>query len=337
MTQYFSWTPFHARLHQTLRQRRLLARGQRILIAVSGGQDSVCLAQLLHDLQKHWQWQLAIAHCNHGWRSDAEANADHVKALTRHWQIPFYGRTATEAILSEAQAREWRYAMLFDIARQDGYSCIVTGHTGSDRAETLLYNLMRGSGADGLQALTWRRSLGKELFLVRPLLDFTRSDTAEVCEDYALKIWYDTTNDDLSFARNRIRQEVVPYLQEHFNPQVETQLSQTAELLRADVTLLEALAARLHQRASDPHAIDRLNRSMLRSAPLALQRRVIRQFLKQQLSSPPQFDHVEKTLYLVTAPNRSQSDPFPGGAIAQVDGDWIVLKSSDPTDRGSTN
>ncbi|MEO1145843.1 MAG: tRNA lysidine(34) synthetase TilS [Cyanobacteria bacterium J06638_22] len=337
MTHAFSWTPFHARLHQTLRQRRLLERGQRILIAVSGGQDSVCLAQLLHDLQKHWHWHLAIAHCNHGWRSDADANADHVKALAQQWQLPFYGRTATEVILSEAQAREWRYAILIDIARQDGYTSIITGHTGSDRAETLLYNLMRGSGIDGLQALTWRRSLGKDLTLVRPLLDFTRSDTAEVCEDHDLKIWYDTTNDDLSFARNRIRQEVVPYLQEHFNPQVETHLSHTAELLRADVTLLEALAERLHHRASDPNATNRLSRSLLQSAPLALQRRVVRRFLKQQLPSLPQFDHIEKLVQLLDAPNRSQSDPFPGGAIARVDGDWVSLQAPGSPNNTSNN
>ncbi|MEO1209379.1 MAG: tRNA lysidine(34) synthetase TilS [Cyanobacteria bacterium J06638_20] len=337
MTHAFSWTPFHAHLHQTLRQQRLLERGQRILIAVSGGQDSVCLAQLLRDLQSHWHWHLAIAHCNHGWRSDADANADHVRALAQHWQLPFYGRTATEAIPSEAQAREWRYAMLIDIAHQDGYPCIVTGHTGSDRAETLLYNLMRGSGTDGLQALTWRRSLGQDLTLVRPLLDFTRSDTAEVCEDHELTIWCDTTNDDLNFARNRIRQEVMPYLQEHFNPQVETHLSQTAELLRADVTLLESLAERLHQRASDPHATNRINRSPLRSAPLALQRRVVRRFLKQQLPSSPQFDHIEKLVQLLDAPNRSQSDPFPGGAIARVDGDWVSLQSPGSTDDAYKN
>jgi len=325
MTHHFSWTPFHARLHQTLRQRRLLERGQKILIAVSGGQDSVCLAQLFHDLQKHWHWQLAIAHCNHRWRPDADANTDHVQALAAQWHIPFYRSTATEAIPSEAQAREWRYAMLVDIARQEGYDCVVTGHTGSDRAETLLYNLMRGSGADGLQALTWQRSLGDDLTLVRPLLEFTRSDTAEVCEDFKLEIWYDTTNDDLTFARNRIRQEVVPYLQEHFNPQVETHLAQTAELLRADVTLLESLAERLHHRASDPQAAHQLHRPVLRSAPLALQRRAIRRFLQQQLPSPPQFDHIEKVVHLVDAPHRSQTDPFPGGAIAQVDGDWIRL------------
>lgn len=325
MTHSFSWTPFHARLHQTLRQRRLLERGQKILIAVSGGQDSVCLAQLLQDLQKHWHWHLAIAHCNHRWRPDADATADHVQALAAQWQLPFYGRTATEAIPSEAQAREWRYAMLADLARQEGYPCIVTGHTGSDRAETLLYNLMRGSGADGLQALSWQRSLGHGLSLVRPLLEFARSDTAEVCEDFGLEIWYDATNDDLRFARNRIRQELVPYLQEHFNPQVDVHLAQTAELLRADVTLLESLAERLHQQASDPHYPSRLNRSKLQSAPLALKRRVIRRFLHQQLPSPPQFDHIEKAVYLLDAPHRSQSDPFPGGAIAQIDGDWICL------------
>lgn len=327
MTQRLSWTPFHARLHQTLRQRRLLERGQRVLVAVSGGQDSVCLAQLLQDLRKHWHWTLAIAHCNHGWRPDADANAAHVQTLADHWQLPYFGVTATEAIPTEAQARQWRYARLTEMAQREGYTCIATGHTASDRAETLLYNLMRGSGADGLQALTWRRSLADGVALVRPLLEFTRSDTAEVCDDFGLEIWHDSTNDDLHLARNRIRQEVLPYLQEHFNPQVETHLSQTAELLRADVTLLESLAERLHQQATDPQQTGRLHRMTLRSAPLALQRRTIRRFLQHHLPSLPQFEHVEKIVQLLPAGNHRQTDPLPGGAIAQVQGEWIVLHS----------
>ena len=81
------WTPLHAKIHRTIRSRHLFERNQRILIAVSGGQDSLCLIKLLLDLQSKWGWYLGIAHCNHRWRSDSEANANHVENLAKTWDI----------------------------------------------------------------------------------------------------------------------------------------------------------------------------------------------------------------------------------------------------------
>jgi len=326
MAAAFSWGPYHARLHQVIRQRGLFSRKQHLLVAVSGGQDSLCLAQLLLDLQPHWEWQMAIAHCNHRWRPDADDNAIYVQSLAQSWQVPFHGRTATEPIPSEAAAREWRYAVLGEIACREGFSCVVTGHTASDRAETLLYNLIRGSGADGLQALTWSRPLGDSVQLVRPLLEFLRSDTAQVCQERHLEIWYDATNDDVAYSRNRIRQELLPYLKDHLNPQVEAHLSQTAELLRADVALLEDLAATVRQQASSPDSAYLINRRILQTAPLALQRRAIRQFLQNLLPTTPNYEQIEKVVHLIQAPHRSRTDPLSGGAIACVHEDWIQVQ-----------
>lgn len=335
MTAALRWSPFHARLHQTIRQRALLARKQTLLIAVSGGQDSLCLAQLLLDLCPHWEWQVAIAHCNHRWREDADGNAAYVESLATAWQVPFFGRTTPEPIPSEAMARDWRYGVLEEIARREGFTHVLTGHTGSDRAETLLYNLMRGSGADGMQALTWSRILGPGVRLVRPLLEFVRSETAQVCEEHGIEVWYDSTNQDIAYARNRIRQELLPYLQDHFNPQVESHLAQTAELLRADVALLEDLARTVRQQAMDPDSPYGLNRKTLQSTPLALQRRVIRQFLQDLLPTAPSFEQVEKIVRLIVAPNRSRTDPLPGGAVAYVEQDWIQFQPCNANRRES--
>src|SRR4028118_2316287 len=171
-----AWTSLHARLHQTLLKRRLLERNQRLLMAVSGGQDSLCLSKLLLDLQQKWGWELAIAHCDHRWRSDSEANANYVKHLAQEWQVPFYQQIAVQVTKSEAEARHWRYQALTTIALDMGYQYIVTGHTASDRAETLLYNLIRGSGADGLSALTWTRALADFRL---PILDFRLGNSGE--------------------------------------------------------------------------------------------------------------------------------------------------------------
>jgi tRNA(Ile)-lysidine synthase len=320
-----NWTALHARLHRTLRHRQLLPKQQRSLVAVSGGQDSLCLMQLLLDLQPKWEWELAIVHCNHGWRSDSANNAAYVEQLAQGWQVPYYGvAPPNELPTTEAAARDWRYHTLAEIATQQGYSQVVTGHTSSDRAETLLYNLVRGSGADGLQALTWRRLLVPGVWLVRPLLEVTRSETGQFCRDAPLQVWEDVTNQDWRYARNRIRQDLIPYLQTHFNPQVESALSHTAELLQAEVECLEAMTIDWWQRAKGEG--NKLNRSILKMAPLALQRRVMRKLLRSVLPIEPNFDHIEKLVDLLTAPNCSQTDPFPGGAIAHVEADWIVFK-----------
>lgn len=329
MTTY-RWTALHAQVHGTLRSRQLLSRSQHVLIAVSGGQDSLCLAQLLLDLQPKWGWQLAIAHCDHGWRQDSAANAAYVAQLASTWQLPFYLTVADVPPTSEAAAREWRYARLADIADQHHFEVIVTGHTASDRAETLLFNLLRGSGADGLQALTWVRAMSDTVTLVRPLLNISRHETAVFCHEAKLTIWEDETNHDLTFARNRIRHELLPYLKAQFNPQIEQALTQTAELLKADVDYLDTIAqGHLAQIIDTKSPSPRIHRVPLQGLPLALQRRVMRQFLQGQLAIAPNFDQIEKLIRLIAAPNRSQTDPFPGGAIAQVDTEWIVLRFPD--------
>jgi tRNA(Ile)-lysidine synthase len=354
MPERSTWTSLHARVHRTLRSRHLLKRKQRILVALSGGQDSLCLTKLLLDLQPKWYWQLGIAHCDHRWRSDSQANANYVQQLAKTWETPFYCQTAEQSLSSEAAARQWRYQALSAIAQANGYTCIVTGHTASDRAETLLYNLIRGSGSDGLQALSWKRALNSQLLLVRPLLEVTRAETAKFCQSMQLQVWEDATNQNLNYARNRIRQELIPYLH-RFNPQVESTLAQTAELLQAEVEYLEQAASQLCQQATSLEKLGenfspsplapqhqflqqrepppqagssslKINRCVLQTAPLALQRRAIRQILQQILPYTPSFAHIEKLAALITAANGTQTDPFPGGAIAYVNKDWICLK-----------
>lgn len=321
------WTPLHAHLHQTLRDRNLLPQGQRVLMAVSGGQDSLCLAKLLLDLQSRWHWQLAIAHCDHRWRADSAENAHFVQTLAQSWQLPYYQQIAAMELTSEAAARAWRYESLLTTAQQQHFNHVVTGHTASDRAETMLYNLIRGSSMDGLQALTWQRSLSTDIRLIRPLLSVTRSQTAQFCQEMEVPIWEDSTNQNRQYARNRIRLDLLPYIQKNLNPNVEKVLSQTGELMQADVEYLEAEARTLRERINNPDTPSAFNRQLLRHAPLALQRRVIRQILQQALPTAPSFEHIEKLVNLISAPNRSQTDPFPGGLIAQVEGDWILLRN----------
>ncbi|MGK7932448.1 MAG: tRNA lysidine(34) synthetase TilS [Microcystaceae cyanobacterium] len=317
------WTPLHAFVHQTLRQRQLLPHNSNLLVAVSGGQDSLCLLKLLVDLQSKWGWKIAVGHCDHRWSSDAGI-ADHVKKVAESFDLPFYLKVAINLKETEAEARKWRYQALTEMGVQGNFQAIVVAHTQSDRAETLLYNLIRGSGMDGLQALQWIRGLNPEIKLVRPLLTVSRQTTLEFCQQFKLPIWEDQLNQTLKYARNRLRLEIIPSLQEKFNPQVEKALAQTAEILQAEVEYLEQVA---YQGLADVLSPNRkkLNRRLLNTFPLAIQRRIIRLFLTENLPHHPTFEQIESMVNLITAPNRSKTSTFSGQIIGEVQGEWIKL------------
>lgn len=319
-----------AELNAVLRSHpNLLPKNTNLLIAVSGGQDSLCLAKLLLIQQHKYNWKLVIAHCDHQWRSDSSANALHVEKIAKEWGITFCLRTSASPLTSEASAREWRYAMLVEMAKSNRCESVVTGHTRSDRVETLLYNLMRGSGADGLASLTWKRSLSDDINLVRPLLNVSRPETAAFCHENQIPIWEDSTNQNLDYRRNRLRLETIPYLQAHFNPQLENAIAQTSELLHEDVIYLESQANCFFEENISVIWNDQspcLHRQLLQEQPLALQRRIVRQFLSRYLIHQINFEDVERLLNLLTAPNRSQSEPFKGNISAFVEHPWIILR-----------
>ncbi|WP_448533872.1 tRNA lysidine(34) synthetase TilS [Parathermosynechococcus lividus] len=322
------WSLYHARLHRRLKEEQWLPQHARILIAVSGGQDSVCLAKFLLDLQPHWHWYLAIVHCNHRWRPDSTANAHFVEGLAQQWQLPYKLVTALEPPATEAAARTWRYQAFREVACTLDCSHVVTGHTQSDRAETVLLNLLRGASVTGIGTLQPVRPLGA-VQLVRPLLDLSRTDTAAVCRQQQLPIWQDTTNLDCRYRRNRLRRDVIPYLREHFNAKVETALAQTAELLAADRAYFAAEVARVAPEVirTAPPALDR---DRLRQLPLALQRRLIHRFLQEHLPGTPTFTVVEAVRHLLNAGNGSQTSTLRGGYCLRVHGQWLQLTAMPP-------
>jgi tRNA(Ile)-lysidine synthase len=309
----------------------MLPRDASLLVAVSGGQDSLCLAKLLQMQSAKFNWNLTIAHCDHRWRSDSSANAAHVENIAKEWGITFCLRTAESILANEADARKWRYAMLVEIANINKCAYVATGHTRSDRVETLLHNLIRGSGADGLTSLTWMRSLTPEIKLVRPLLNVSRHETLAFCRENQIPIWEDSTNQNLEYRRNRLRLETIPYLQEHFNPQLEIAIAQTSELLHDDVLYLEKQASFFFEDNVSviwDERLPRLHRLSLQEQPLAIQRRIVRQFLSRYLPRQVNFEDIERFLNLLAAQNRSQSSPFKGNISAFVEHPWIVLHIS---------
>lgn len=247
MEAILPWGPLQHRLHRRLlADPRLLPRGGRLLLAISGGQDSVALTALLLELRRLHGWELHLWHGNHGWREEAADQARELAAWADGLGLPIRVENAPTAPASPAIGREeagrhWRYERLNQMALSLGCPRVVTGHTGSDRAETLLFNLARGCGLRGLSSLRARRRLSGSIELVRPLLGFSRAETASFCKQQQLPLWLDPSNTDPRFSRNRLRQEVLPVLEE-LHPGTWRRLGALAERLECTQELTHELA-----------------------------------------------------------------------------------------------
>ncbi len=234
------WTPWHDRLHRRLlAQPAMLPRGSRLLLALSGGQDSMALLALLRGLQPLHHWQLHLWHGDHGWHAGSSRIAQELQIWCCAEGLDLaVGRAALESPeRSEAAARAWRYGALAteaerlsDLYPHNPCRIVISAHTASDRAETLLLQLARGSDLAGLGSQRHSRRLfeGSDLQLIRPLRNFSRADTARICSDLALPIWDDPSNRDPAYARNRIRAEVLPVL-EQLHPGCSGRLAELAE------------------------------------------------------------------------------------------------------------
>ena len=216
-----SWSKWHMRLHKRLKQNKsLLPSNSTLLLAISGGQDSMALLKLITDLTRLYQWHIEIWHGNHQWHSKSKEIEEKLKLWCLNNKIEFDSNKANkEEVLNEEKARDWRYKNLIIKAKLLSSNkkyppCkrILTGHTATDRAETILMNLARGTDLIGLSTLKENRALENDLSLIRPLLIFNRNETLEICKEFNLPIWIDPSNENIKLTRNKIRKEVLPIL-----------------------------------------------------------------------------------------------------------------------------
>lgn len=227
-----------AHFREANRRYGLLSGGERVLVAVSGGPDSVALLHLLANLPRY-RLTLGVAHLHHGLRgADADADAEYVAALARRLGLPCFSakvdakaHAKAQRLSAEMAARELRYGFLERVADQEGYDRIALGHTASDRVETVLMHLLQGTGLPGLRGMPPRR--GK---IIRPLLTAWRQDTEAYCLAEGLEPCRDETNLDPKAARrNRIRHELLPHLREAYNPDVEAALLRLTQAVEAEL------------------------------------------------------------------------------------------------------
>jgi tRNA(Ile)-lysidine synthase len=247
-----------------------------VTCAVSGGADSLALLALAcaSDLS------VTAVHVDHGLRQGSAAEGDVVAVAAARFGADFRSERAPvpPGPNLEARARAARYAVLpLDV---------LTGHTADDQAETVLLNLLRGAGLDGLAGMSFDR---------HPILAIRREETRALCTELGLHPVQDPSNVDPAFRRNRVRHELLPFLDELAGRDIVPILTRQAELLRAEAALLDALAAR----------IDVTDARRLANAPPALARRAIRQWLRADAEHPPDAAAVERVLAVARMEQRA--------------------------------
>lgn len=314
-----------------IRKHRLLAPGDRVGVAVSGGADSVALLRLLLELRRELGIVLSVVHFNHQLRgSDSDEDERFVAELAERYKLQLHcarGNVADHAaahrLSLETAARELRYQYFRQLLLEPGLNRIATAHTLDDQAETVLLRLVRGAGSRGLAGIYPQLSVAgsksrhagqhRAPAIVRPLLA-TRRTHLEAYLGAIGQAWReDKSNRDLRHVRNRVRHGILPQLERDLNPAVREVLAETAEIARAEEDYWEKKSHRMLISAwkASPKATGGTMRvAVLADLPLALQRRLVRT-ATESLGLRLEFRHVEEILGL--AAKQSKSAALPDG------------------------
>jgi tRNA(Ile)-lysidine synthase len=301
----------------SIREQNLISAGDKLVVAVSGGADSVCLLHVLARHQDGLDVELHAAHLNHQLRgAESDADASYVSDLARKVGMPatierrdvaaYHDRKGGS--LEEA-AREVRYGFLAEVAGTVNATKVVTGHTCDDHIETILLHLLRGAGTAGLGGLQSRSVLpygenGSPLDVIRPLLEVTRQETMAYCRRHRLAPRSDSSNESFSFLRNRIRLELLPVLRS-YNPGIDRALVRLADIAGDDISFIEEQASLVWPDLArkDSDALY-LNISKMLALPRAIQRQVFRKAVRQLRGNlkDVEADHVEAMIESLSKP-----------------------------------
>jgi len=270
---------------KTIAKYRMIRHGDRVIVAVSGGVDSVCLLDVLHSLKEVLGIELIVAHFDHGLRPGEDASeTEFVKSLAASFDCDFVTKTADtdlqpETASLEERARDVRYRFLKNVKEQFSAQKIAMGHNLNDQAETVLMRLLRGSGPSGLSGIPPVR----DTHIIRPLIEMTRSEIESYLSKRGLSHIIDSSNSETRYVRNEIRLNLLPQLQK-YQPRIVEILGRTATIMREENTWLEAKATRWLKKWAETGSNNKIVLPLLQfnGLPEPLKNHVIRQALKRK-------------------------------------------------------
>lgn len=298
-------------------------RGSTLGIAVSGGPDSVALGTALVTVAPKRGLRLHVLHVNHGLRPEANEEQRVVESLCQRWQVPCTVERLvppTKQSGIEVWAREARYHFFHRLHEDKQLTAVALAHTRDDQAETVLFRWLRGSARRGLAGIPPIR----DGWIIRPLLDCTRQEVMQYLATQAVPFVTDASNADLRYTRNRIRHELLPFLEREFSPRIRDHLVQMADVFREEETWLETLATTARGRAQESDSVLSLPR--LAIEPAVLQTRILRQWIESHSSVREVTSyHLSRLRTLVAGRSRSAVD-LPGGVSVRREGIYLVIE-----------
>ncbi len=239
----------------TIEKQELFKEKDSILVALSGGADSVCLLSVLFKLKEKYKIKIGAVHLNHLIRGEeAERDEGFAKEFCKKLGVKLYSQKADvkklakeQNISEELAGRNARYELFEKVSKSEGYDYVATAHNKNDQAETLLMRIMRGTGIDGLAGIKYKRDN-----IIRPILDISRGEIEEYCKENNLEFCIDSTNSENEYTRNKVRNQLIPFIEEKFNPNIIDTLCNLADNTREDGEFLNGYAERLYRRINSP-------------------------------------------------------------------------------------
>lgn len=229
---------------KTIETYNLIEKNDKIVIGVSGGPDSICLLHVLYGLKEKLGIEIVVAHVNHMLRDVADLETEYVQSFCKKLGIECYVKKADILEISKTQkkgteevGRQVRYDFFDEVAKKTNSNKIATAHNSNDRAETVILNILRGSGLSGLKGIKPIR----DNKYIRPLINTDRQDIENYCNDNKLEPKYDKTNNENIYTRNKVRNTVIPYIKKEFNPNIIKTINRLSSLATEENEYLQAI------------------------------------------------------------------------------------------------
>lgn len=314
----------------TIKTHNLIYSGAKVMTALSGGSDSVCLLHILNDIKQMFGFELFACHLNHSIREEADSDSIFVQELCKNMGIKCFVKKADikklakeQKISEELAGRNERYAFFDEISKEYNIDYIATAHNKNDAAETVLMHIIRGSGIDGMTGIAYKRGN-----IIRPLLDAEKKDIEKYCYDNKYEFVVDKTNSQSIYTRNKIRLELIPEICSGFNPAFVNTIVKNAALIRDDAEYLNCEAERLYNKIS----VDgKLNIDKLKTLHISMLRRIILimhcKYFGNNINM--QSVHVESIVRLIESGKSGKSVNIGNKTKCVTESGYIYLKRSE--------
>ncbi|MFO7295079.1 MAG: tRNA lysidine(34) synthetase TilS [Caldicoprobacter sp.] len=319
----------------TIHKYNMLLSGERVLVGISGGPDSVALLHVLKRIERDMGIEVYAAHVHHGIRGTvADQDAEFVAQLCQQWDVPLFVERANVPRLAdewgmtlEEAGRIVRYRFFDEVLQDIRGHKIALGHNRDDQAETILHHILRGTGMQGLQGIRPVR----QNKIIRPLIEVSRAEIEEYCHQNGLDFRLDTTNQDVAYTRNRIRHELIPYIKQHFNPNIVDALVRMGTIIRDEEEFLQDYCRKEYDklvRVSNQNQL-RIDLQGFLMQPIAVRRRVLRMALRAMSGTLDNIgaNHVEEVLDMASNCTTGAMLMLPSGIRVLKDyGDIVVWR-----------